>query len=806
LTVQSSTALGFGTGDFTIECWFNAAAYASNTIWDQRALGGAASQAKPLIYLVGNTLNYWVLGSSRISVTPTLNAWNHVSVCRASSVTKMYLNGILAGTWADTTDYGSSSDAVIGVLGDVRNAGYFSGYLSNVRVIKGTALYTTNFTPSTVPLTNIANTSLLTLQTAQNYLNTAIQDSSNCNNSMTATGTPTQGSFSPFGNGGYSVLCAGTSGSYISPTYSAVLDQTGDFTYEGWFYYVTMPTAGYQNVIGQGNIGTNQSAGLYVANAAANTWSAPYKLKVTAANVGDQITGTTEIFAKKWYHFALVRISNVAKLYVNGVQEGGNWAYSTSQVFNSTYSVWVGQYSNAYFSNVRYIKGTGLYTSNFTVPTAPLTPITNTSLLICQSPLLKDASTNHLTITGVGSPVVSPIGPFVGRPASGSMLFNGTTDYLTSPYNSAMSVNGAMSFECWVYATATTDYIIACRNWGYGGGGPTWGFRLTNSITPNWGIAGTGASTYVLTQSTVSGALNTWTHYVFSRDASGVGRVFVNGVLGGSQTYTAAMSDTTSSLYVGVSTNLASPKANGYMSGMRLVVGSVPAEYATTSTTTGAVIFNVPTSPPTQTADTVLLLNFSGAGAVDVTSSTNMSSSVVSIQNGVRKYNLGSYAFNGSTSYISIPDQTSINFGAGDFTIEFWMNPSQIASSVYVAGHNTTGKPWLIHQNGATMTFYASADGTNWLINAVTFGTVAAGSWYHVAIARQSTNVRLFLNGALGNTAAISTSSLFAPSAPMTVGQVGGSYFNGYIDDFRITKGQARYTAAFTPPTRIVAI
>lgn len=84
--------------------------------------------------------------------------------------------------------------------------------------------------------------------------------------------------------------------------------------------------------------------------------------------------------------------------------------------------------------------------------------------------------------------------------------------------------------------------------------------------------------------------------------------------------------------------------------------------------------------------------------------------------------------------------------------------------------------------------------------------TPATNTWYHVAVSRQGTSLRAFIDGTqLGTTQTNSVNYVRVNSDPLYIGQYfAGSanrYLNGYIDDLRITKGLARYTANFTPPT-----
>ena len=82
-------------------------------------------------------------------------------------------------------------------------------------------------------------------------------------------------------------------------------------------------------------------------------------------------------------------------------------------------------------------------------------------------------------------------------------------------------------------------------------------------------------------------------------------------------------------------------------------------------------------------------------------------------------------------------------------------------------------------------------------------GDIADGEWHHVAFSRDGASGRLFLDGVqVGSTLSLSTTELGPTGKPICVGsQNGSSDFNGYIEDVRITKGLARYTANFTPPT-----
>jgi hypothetical protein len=168
LTVVSNAAFGYGTGDFTIEFWLYLNTTALQTIVSNLL---TVSGLQPYMYYSGTNLVYWTAGVARITGSAlSTNVWYHVAVTKASSNTKLFVNGTQSGsTYADSNDYGTSNPVTVGQYwttypGTIATANYLNGSISNLRIVKGTALYTANFAVPSTPLTAVTGTSLLTCQ------------------------------------------------------------------------------------------------------------------------------------------------------------------------------------------------------------------------------------------------------------------------------------------------------------------------------------------------------------------------------------------------------------------------------------------------------------------------------------------------------------------------------------------------------------------------------------------------------------------------------------------------------------------
>ena len=160
------------------------------------------------------------------------------------------------------------------------------------------------------------------------------------------------------------------------------------------------------------------------------------------------------------------------------------------------------------------------------------------------------------------------------------------------------------------------------------------------------------------------------------------------------------------------------------------------------------------------------------------------------------------YSPGSAGSYVNVGiDAVAGSFGTQDFTIELWIYPVAV-SGVFLDYRSIGGaiitRPTLFI-SGSSISYYTNGS------TRISGGTIVVNQWQHVALCRASLNTRLFVDGAqAGSTYADSTDYTSASSRPrlFTVGDSDGIVgLNGYIDDLRITKGVARYTAAFTPPT-----
>ena len=791
LSTPNNIAFGFGTGDYTMEAWI----YSSTA--GGRLFEFSSNSDNIDIDTSTGTVNYYNGSSSATSAGGLVNqnTWSHIAVVRLSGTVRVYVNGVLAVTQASTPN---SSSRILYIGGITNN--FFAGYINNVRVVKGTAVYTANFTPPTAPLTAISGTSLLTLQNNQSVNNNVFLDNSSNNLFVTRNGNTTQGTFSPYG-GNWSNYFDG-SGDYLSvPTTSGKLNQTGDFTYDMWVFWNVMPTTGYQNIAGQGT-GGQSSYGLMAGNAASNTWSAPYVFKLNVANSGDVLNGNTTLVAGQWYHLAHTRTSGVNRLFVNGVVQTNTYTDNTSRTFaGNPYLITDGN-SNCYMSNFRFIQGTSLYTTSFTPPSTPLTPITGTQLLTSQSNRLIDNSINNLTITKVGDTKVqrfSPFNPSSLTPTSYSGYFDGTGDYLTVPTNSVFDFGtGDFTIEAWVNPTTlpTDCFIIAST----GAGGLFFG--------SNGGLFGWGRTDVEWTYRAGTPTLNTWQHVALSRSGTNM-RLFVNGTqVGTTQTNSVSYNLSVTSTSIGsLSTNY---YWNGYISNLRVVKGT--AVYTTT--------FTPSTTPLTAIANTSLLTLQSTTFIDNSTNNFTISAfgnSQPSIQNPfgytsatTNGYTVstigGSGYFDGSgDDYLQLASNSAFQLGTGDFTVDFWYYPAVI---------NLTNNPFIDTRTGSgsgsgllirlgdggssNPTYvYASVGGSN-----TAFQSGLVGSqWNHIAVTRSGgSTVRVFINGVSGATGSSAT-NLSNNGLLISRFIDNSNGINGYLSDVRIIKGQALYTSNFVPPT-----
>ncbi len=122
-----------------------------------------ATSASFLAQESSNNWTFWNGAGTSISsgfTSSTFKAtnWTHVAISRSSGVTKFFVNGTQTNSVADTSNYATSTLAL-----GARYTGsdFLNAYVSDLRLVKGTALYTSSFTPPTAPLTAVTNTSLL---------------------------------------------------------------------------------------------------------------------------------------------------------------------------------------------------------------------------------------------------------------------------------------------------------------------------------------------------------------------------------------------------------------------------------------------------------------------------------------------------------------------------------------------------------------------------------------------------------------------------------------------------------------------
>jgi hypothetical protein len=657
---------------------------------------------------------------------------------------------------------------------------------------------------------------------AQN--NTFIDSSTNAL-SLTRIASTTQGTFSPFSQTGWSNYFDGT-GDYLNIARNSAFDVgSGNFTIECWVFAGAFVTA--TPVFGQ-----QQSSAT-----ARNSWSLRIdssgypQFQASAGSSNDVlITSSTAISLNTWNHVAGVRNGTTWTLYVNGVSTGTATASITVN-YDGTYGdILLGasrdvatydKYYTGYISNARLVKGTAVYTAAFTPSTAPLTAITNTQLLTCQSNRFVDNSTNAFAITVNGNTSVQAFSPFLPTddydPAvvGGSGYFPDSDGGVTVPSNAVLNLGtGDFTLECWMYRpTSGTKYIFLANNFTNG----LWAYTSGDKIVVGIGNADRITSTGVFQN-------NAWNHIAIARSGTTT-TLYINGVSNGS--YSASVTINQGALTVGNYSGNYS--LFGYLANFRLVKGTAvytgaftpPTALLSTSGSASASAYPSTSNVNTSFAasETSVLLNFVNAGITDATAKNDLETvGNAQISTAQSKFGGSSMLFDGTGDYISSPGSPLWLNGSGDWTIEGWiyLSSTPATNGFYIYGQDSGAaaiRTMSIVYNNSTAgswKIWATSSGSSWdIANDVTFGsfTLATSTWYHFAVVRNGTNLKLYIDGtAQGSGSTISgsiqTNTSFNFNAFGQFQNLSGSGgFPGYIDDYRITKGYARYTANFTPPT-----
>jgi len=609
-----------------------------------------------------------------------------------------------------------------------------------------------------------------------NATNQAFFNAANTNYPIEVNGDAHAGTFSPYRSGGYSTYFDGND--YLTTTQTTPLGTT-DFTIEGWI--------NFDNVGGNRTFITlDDSAQLYFRNSGSSI--AIYGISGGTYNFS---TGTPEI--NTWYHFAFVRQSGSITLYWDGQSKGSVGCTDNFSSGNLHIGCWsaISEFFQGHLTDIK-ISNTAVYTSNFSVPTERLSSDSSTKLLICHLPYIADGSNLNETIAVNGNPSTKPFSPYDYleydvADHGGAINFDGTGDYLTIPDHSSLNFSSNdWTIECWIYPRTN---VGDCGIWHQSASGGTDWFSLylDGSFNPKFVLRNNNAEEWAGTAAANTAPQNTWTHIALVRRFGTDIKLYANGKVVHTETQhlNVALENKTYNHVIGYERFVGNGTYfDGLISDFKMDIGT--AHYTAEFT---------PPTAPLSSSGAELHIKGTDASIVDKSQGSNLkligNTTVSTTQ--VKFTGSKSMYFDGTGDYLLTSTPA---LGTGDWTIEGWVYFNSIPTQyIFDFRLGTNTNPAL-----AIASDWVYISGNNQHIQSGV--TPSINTWYHFAIVKNSGTTTLYIDGSSIGT--FSDSLNYLGNSESTVGNynAGGNYYlNGYLEDFRVTKGLARYTANFTPPT-----
>lgn len=434
----------------------------------------------------------------------------------------------------------------------------------------------------------------------------------------------------------------------------------------------------------------------------------------------------------------------------------------------------------------------------------------NVSLLLPFDSNFQDFSTNNFTVIANGNAQISNTEIKFG---GGSAYFNGN-DYLVISENSAFNLGDGSNYtvEMWVNISSFQGQADAPRIISFETNSTAWGL-IIDPNNPNgnliWNNYGTSSGN-IIANNAIS--LNTWAHIALVKNGSRVS-LYVNGIEIGFRTDTNAMPNGNARITIGGSTiQYAYQEFYGYIDDLRITKGV--ARYTSN--------FIPPNRLPLNRSDK---LNIKRGGVDQFFNNvslllpmdesfndfSNNNFTLTSYGNPIisqdqSKFSSAAGYFGPSNDYLSAASSSLFGFGTGDFTIEMWIYPQ--GTSAFQGFFNAND-----YTNGILMRWHATSQSDSLYINSTYYDWQPAihapvNTWSHIALVRYGGTVKMFVNGVNRIGSATNNSDIGSTAIPLIGASAHSTNegFNGYINELRVTKGVARYTADFTPPTNKFSI
>jgi len=390
-----------------------------------------------------------------------------------------------------------------------------------------------------------------------------------------------------------------------------------------------------------------------------------------------------------------------------------------------------------------------------------------------------------------------------------SLLLDGNSDYASTPRCSDFNFSGNFTIEGWVrWNSVPTDFTHAF----YSSLGNTKGVSIlwddsttirllyANAAGDGWQINATGTITTMTT--------GAWYHFALVRNGN-VAKVYWNGTEVISSTSASVTPAELGAFIIG----------GGYQDPIDRFLNGWIDEFRVSNIARYTANFTPSASAFSDDDNTVMLLHFDGDDAattfIDSATSGKSVTPVADAQVDTAQYKFasGSLLLDGTGDYLSIPDDADWVF-SGDFTIDGWVRwgavPTTYTHLFSSSLKDTNGVSILFDDSTTIRALFGNAAGDGWQFNVTAAITeMTTGAWYHFAYVRSGTTVKVYWQG----TAVITQTGISNTPAHTGIFAIGAGYdttpsrfLNGWIDEFRVSNGIARWTDNFTSPTEPYSI